>query len=66
MLFNSLTFVVFFVVVVTALLEHSFVAGAEKSARRSQLHFLRRLEPAVRCALVRDHRDGFLAWPPNG
>ena len=42
------------------------MAGAEKFARRSQLHFLWRLEPAVRCALVRDHRDGFLAWPSNG
>ncbi len=42
------------------------MAGAEKFARRSQLHFLWRLEPALRCPLVWDHRDGFLAWSSNG
>src|SRR5262249_5643895 len=47
-------------------LEHSFVAGPKKFARRSQLYFLWRLEPAVRCAFVRHHCDGFLAWPSNG
>src|SRR5437762_9650968 len=41
------------------------LAGTQKSSRGSQLHFLWRLEPALRCALVRDHRDGFLAWPSN-
>ncbi len=41
------------------------MGGAEKFARRSQLHFLWRLEPAVRRAPVRHHSDGFLAWPSN-
>ena len=42
------------------------MAGAKKSARCSQLHFLWRVESAVRSALVRNHRDGFLARTENG
>src|SRR4029450_9854448 len=40
--------------------------AAEKSARRGELPFLRRLEPAVRRAVVFYHGDGFLARPPDG
>src|SRR5215211_2970463 len=42
------------------------MAGAKKFARCSQLHFLWRLESAICRIAVRDHGDGFLAWPSNG
>src|SRR5262249_34346839 len=45
------------------LLEHSFVAGPKKFSCCSQLYFLLRLETSVRRTFVRDHRDGFFAWP---
>ena len=65
MLFNSLTFVVFFAVVV-ARIGACAVGGAQKSARRRELHFLRRVESAFRRASLRHDRDGFLSRPSNG
>ena len=38
---------------------------AEKFARRRELHFLRRLESALRCPSFHDYRHGFLARPPD-
>src|SRR6267378_1789197 len=39
--------------------------AAEKSARGRQLHFLWRVEPALRRAAFLDDGDGFLARSPN-
>ena len=47
MLFNSLTFVVFFAVVVTTGPEHPLLECAKESAGDRELHFLRRLESTV-------------------
>src|SRR5207302_4355524 len=48
-----------------SLLESWRMAAPKKSARRCELHFLRRLESSVRRAAVLDHGDGFLARTSN-
>ncbi len=65
MLFNSLTFVVFFAVVVTAYWSMTFVDHTEKHARRRELYFLRRLESSLRRPPLFHHGDGFLARLKN-
>ncbi len=65
MLFNSLTFVVFFVVVVTAYWSIRGWERAEKSSRHRELHFLRRVESAICRACFFHDGDGFLARPAN-
>src|SRR4029453_692710 len=48
------------------LLEHAFVERAEKFPRDRKLHFLRRVEPAIRGAPLLHDGNGFLAWQTNG
>ncbi len=48
-----------------ALLEPARLEPEEKPTGRCQLHFLWRMESAVRCAPIFDHRDGFLAGPAD-
>ena len=43
-----------------ALLEHRALERAKKSARRRELHFLRRVEPAIRRVAFFHDGDGFL------
>ena len=65
-LFNSLTFVVFFAVVVSAYWMMRSWRGTQKPARGRELHFLRRVESAFRRAPLRHDRDGFLPRPDHG
>lgn len=65
MLFNSLTFIVFFVVIVSLYWSLRGWQLRKKLTRRRQLHFLWRVEPAVRGAPVFNNSDGLLARPPN-
>src|SRR6266403_5890574 len=66
MLFNSLTFVVFFVVVVTLYWSIKSWQARKNLLVIASYIFYGALEPALRCPLVWDHRDGFLAWSSNG
>jgi alginate O-acetyltransferase complex protein AlgI len=43
-------------------LEHAFLERAEESPRDRELHFLRRMEPAIRGAALLYDGNGFLAW----
>ena len=63
MLFNSLTFVVFFALVVTAYWSIAFLERAQKPARGGKLHFLRGVESAFRCPPLFYDGNGFLARP---
>src|SRR5207249_7500353 len=46
-------------------LEHAFLERAEKSSRSRELHFLRRVEPAIRRAALFHDGNGFLARQTN-
>ncbi len=48
------------------LLEHAFLERAEKFPRDRKLHFLRRVEPAIRRAALFHDGNGFLARQTNG
>jgi hypothetical protein len=61
MLFNSLTFIVFFVVRSDALLEHPLLECAEESAGDRELHLLRRLESAL-CRAPFFHYGEWIFW----
>jgi len=47
------------------LLEHAFLERAEKFPRGRKLHFLRRVESAIRGAALFHDGNGFLAWQTN-
>jgi hypothetical protein len=48
------------------LLEHSVLERAEKPSGDRELHFLRRMEPAIRSAALFYDGNGFLARQTNG